>query len=148
MLHKLRNASHLSFRDWLFFIEAWFWLLVFDIGLRALPFPKLQTYTAQLATHPISSPEQTRKLLFSINNAVDHACYNHIYPMTCLRRSLVLQKMLSKRGIATELKIGVRKEAGQLSAHAWVEYQGKSLGEIERVNEQFSSEWETATFQK
>jgi hypothetical protein len=68
--------------------------------------------------------------------------------MTCLRRSLVLQKMLSKRGIATELKIGVRKEAGQLSAHAWVEYQGKSLGEIERVNEQFSSEWETATFQK
>jgi len=36
--------------------------------------------------------------------------------------------MLAHSGIATELKIGVRKEAGQLSAHAWLEYQGNTGG--------------------
>lgn len=138
LVHKLHNASQLSPQDWLFFIEAWFWLLIFDIRLRTQPFPKLQAYAAQLATHSSLSPEQTRKLLFSINNAVDHARYNHLYPMTCLRRSLALQKMLSERGISTELKIGVQKDAKQIIAHAWVEYQGKPVGEREHISEQFS----------
>jgi hypothetical protein len=40
--------------------------------------------------------------------------------MTCLRRSLALQKMLAQRGIVAELKIGVHKELDMLSAHAWV----------------------------
>jgi len=139
MLHKLRSASRLSPTDWLFFTQAWFWLLIFDLGLRTRPFPDLQAFAARLAKCPVPSPEQTESMIRVLKAAVDHARYNHLYPMTCLCRALTLQKLLSERGIAAELKIGVRKEAGQLSAHAWLEYQGKPLGEPERIKEQYAA---------
>ena len=43
---------------------------------------------------------------------------------TCLTRSLVLQWMLARRGVGTELKVGVRHEGGVLDAHAWLECGG------------------------
>lgn len=145
LLRKLHNAFRLSPKEWLFFIEAWFWLLIFDIGLRTQPFSDLQAYAACLASQPKNSPAQTRKLICALQTAIDHARYNHLYPMTCLRRALTLQKMLAQRGIASELKIGVRKEADQLSAHAWLEYQGKPLGESEQIVEKFVELMKAAT---
>jgi len=139
MLRKLRSASQLSREDWFLFFQAWFWLLVFDLGLRTQPFPRLQSYAGQLSARPTSSTEETENLIRKLRIAVDHARYNHLYPMTCLRRSLALQKMLAKRGISVELKIGVRKDEGQLSGHAWLEYQGKTIGEPEMITERFSA---------
>ena len=144
MLHKLRSASRLSPTDWLYFIQAWFWLLVFDLGLRTRPFPDLQAFAARLAKRPAPLPEQTESMIRALKAAVDHARYNHLYPMTCLRRAFTLQKLLAQCGIAAELKIGVRKEAGQLSAHAWLEYQGKPLGEPERITEQYAALMKTS----
>ena len=43
---------------------------------------------------------------------------------TCLTRSLVLQWVLARRGIVTELKVGVRNEGDGLHAHAWLECGG------------------------
>lgn len=43
---------------------------------------------------------------------------------TCLTRSLVLHRILARRGIATTLRIGVRNEGNGLQAHAWVECNG------------------------
>ena len=119
------------------FFQAWIWLLLFDIGLRTCPFPSLQTCAARLSTRSGPPPEQIEGLILALKTAVDHARYNHLYPMTCLRRSLALQKMLAQRGIVAELKIGVQKESGMLSAHAWVEYQGKPIGEPEKVMEHY-----------
>jgi hypothetical protein len=138
MLHKLRSASRLSPTDWLYFIQAWVWLLFFDLGLRTRPFPILQAFASRVGSHAAPPPEQPNDLILALKTAVDHARYNHLYPMTCLRRALTLQKMLSRRGLAAELKIGVRKQAGQLSAHAWLEYQGKPLGETEQITEQYA----------
>jgi len=49
--------------------------------------------------------------------------------MTCLRKALVLRRLLSRQGIAADLCIGVRREAGRLMAHAWLELDGVSLDE-------------------
>lgn len=46
---------------------------------------------------------------------------------TCLRQSLLLYWMLRRRGLAPELRLGVRRESGDLDAHAWVEVDGRSL---------------------
>jgi hypothetical protein len=43
---------------------------------------------------------------------------------TCLTRSLVLQWVLARRGIGTDLKVGVRNEGEGLQAHAWLECGG------------------------
>jgi len=48
--------------------------------------------------------------------------------------------MLARRGIASRLRIGVRKEsngAGGIVAHAWVEVDGVALGEPEAIAERF-----------
>lgn len=44
----------------------------------------------------------------------------------CLVRSLVLMRLLAKRGIAATLVIGARAEPDFL-AHAWVEYHGEPV---------------------
>lgn len=49
--------------------------------------------------------------------------------MHCLPHSLVLARMLRRRGIAAELRIGVAREPDRLLAHAWVEWEGRALGE-------------------
>ncbi len=51
------------------------------------------------------------------------------YRATCLRQSLALWLLLRRRGIPAELRIGVRKEGGDLQAHAWVEHQGATLAQ-------------------
>ncbi len=139
MFDKLRRASRLSLADWSLFIEAWVWLFLFDVGLRTRPFPELQAFAGRLAPGPAPSPEKAEKLLYGLRVAVDRARYNHLYPMTCLRRALALKKMLSGNGIPTELRIGIHRDGNQLSAHAWLEYQGRAVGETERITEKFSA---------
>jgi aryl-alcohol dehydrogenase-like predicted oxidoreductase len=52
----------------------------------------------------------------------------HVPGAGCLPRALALQWMLKRRGIAADIRLGVRTDAGTLSAHAWVECQGIALG--------------------
>lgn len=52
------------------------------------------------------------------------ACYPHA---TCLKKSLILLRLLRKRGIPAELRLGVRKVDGDFSAHAWIESAGRTL---------------------
>ena len=44
----------------------------------------------------------------------------------CLMRSLVLTRLLARRGVATQLVISVRPGA-RFAAHAWIEHQGAAL---------------------
>jgi hypothetical protein len=47
----------------------------------------------------------------------------------CLTRSLALQRILGRRGIASTLRLGVRKVGTKLEAHAWLERAGSALAE-------------------
>lgn len=48
---------------------------------------------------------------------------------TCLRQSVLLEYWLKRRGLAAEIKIGVRKEQDLFDAHAWVELNGIALAQ-------------------
>jgi hypothetical protein len=48
---------------------------------------------------------------------------------TCLRESLVLYVLLRRRGAAPRLCLGVKKDAGRLAAHAWIECAGLPTGD-------------------
>ena len=50
---------------------------------------------------------------------------------TCLERSLTLWWLLARKGVTTQLRIGARKSEGKFEAHAWVERNGKAIGEPE-----------------
>jgi hypothetical protein len=56
------------------------------------------------------------------------ARYGLVRP-TCLERSLALWWFLGREGIESSLRIGTRKTASGLEAHAWVEFGGNALDE-------------------
>jgi hypothetical protein len=58
---------------------------------------------------------------------------------TCLEESLTLWYLLRKQGIATSLRIGVRKENGKFEAHAWVEYGGKALDQDDAMHRHYTA---------
>lgn len=69
---------------------------------------------------------------------VKAAAYYTPLPVTCLPQSMVLQQLLRREGVETELRIGVRKAGGALDAHAWVEYQGRPVNDPSVVRERFT----------
>jgi hypothetical protein len=70
---------------------------------------------------------------------VDAAARRGLFRASCLPRSLTLQRLLQERGIASELRVGVRKHAGRLEAHAWIECHGAPLLESAQVHERFAA---------
>lgn len=67
--------------------------------------------------------------LAPLGRAVNAAGRISPFPSTCLSRSLVLMGWLARRGIASELRIGVQLQQGQLHAHAWLEHQGVPIND-------------------
>jgi hypothetical protein len=67
------------------------------------------------------------------------ACRYSPIPSTCLERSLALWWLLGRKGIATQLRIGVRKDAGKFAAHAWVERLGTAIGEPDATHLHYSA---------
>lgn len=63
--------------------------------------------------------------------AVHRAANWHPLRPNCLPRSLVLVRLLRRRGLAAELRIGVAKPGETLAAHAWVEHGGVALAETD-----------------
>jgi hypothetical protein len=49
---------------------------------------------------------------------------NLVFRTSCLEHSLVLCRLLRRRGMNPTLRIGARKEADRFEAHAWVEMAG------------------------
>ncbi len=62
--------------------------------------------------------------------AVTRAARYGVFRPQCLVRSLAIQRMLKRRGIAgSELRIGIRLENNRMLAHAWVELCGAVIGD-------------------
>lgn len=87
---------------------------------------------AALARRPSGTAEapqperESRQLALKLAWVV-HRTLNHLPGDTrCLTRSLVLIRILARRGIETKLVIGVRADDG-FAAHAWVELDGVPL---------------------
>jgi hypothetical protein len=122
-MRKVRTALGLSGRDWVLLAQAWGLLLLVDLALRLLPFTRVRDAAAKVRGRgPADRSEMER-----VQRIVGMAAGNHIYPMPCLRRALVVQWLLGRRGVKTDLRFGVRRGAGALNAHAWLEREGVPL---------------------
>lgn len=61
--------------------------------------------------------------------AVSRASAHGIYAGNCLSRSIVLARLLSARGLASEIHFGARTSEGRFEAHAWVTHGGVPLND-------------------
>jgi hypothetical protein len=136
---KLRAARTLSATERWTLCQAWALLLAVDVGLRTLPFPQVQRAIAGVQPSMSGESGQTQATIQRLQRLVSVAARNHLYPMTCLRRSLALQWLLRRRGIVTQLRLGVQKEERDLNAHAWLEYAGHPIAESPEALARFAS---------
>jgi hypothetical protein len=81
---------------------------------------------------------EARTLAERIARSVNIAARHGPYKATCLRKSLALLWLLRTRGVAAELRIGVRLNEGVLDAHAWVEHAGVPINGESDVAEEFA----------
>lgn len=64
--------------------------------------------------------------------------YGLVHP-SCLAKSLALWWLLGRDGIASDLRIGIRKENEKFEAHAWVERDGAALNEPEEHHRHYAA---------
>jgi hypothetical protein len=115
------------------YAQAWILLLVADLGLRTLPFARLDRWLT-----PTVRGEADEAAIGRLVWATAAAARHHLYPMRCLPQAFCLRRLLGRHGVAAELKIGVARADGALAAHAWVEREGRPVGESLAVEERFA----------
>jgi hypothetical protein len=115
-------------------VQAWLALLVIDLLLRVFPFEQARQVLVALFS---SFGQGDDRSLPRIAHLVDLAARHHIRPVRCLQRALVLQCLLSRHGLSTDLKIGIHKRSGNLHAHAWLEAAGIPFAENPQVRLHF-----------
>ena len=87
-----------------------------------------------VAPSPTPALDELTRLGYLVNSAA-----HHVLPAgNCLTRSLYLQWLLRRRGVPTDLRIGVQLSDGQLLAHAWVEYAGHPLNDAPDVADRYA----------
>lgn len=122
----IRRARGLSFPEWRLLALAWWGLLAADFCLRVLPFSRVERLFGSRRGSAELDPVLSDRLVRAVGRAA-----RHLYPARCLPRSLCLCWLLGRHGVAADLRIGVTKQRGGLTAHAWVEYQGRPIGDTE-----------------
>lgn len=110
---------------------------VFWLGLKVWGLPRFQ---ARLQRRPLTQPQAMPLAdIQALGALVNIAARHTLGPRTCLTRSLLLGWLLQRRGVQSQLRIGVRLTRGALEAHAWVECQGIPVNDRPDVGAQFAS---------
>lgn len=121
-MRKLAKFLGLTGSQRLIFLQALVMLPLVTAGVRMAGLRRIQALLAHASPRARGDAEEIARLVMA-------AARNGPCRASCLARSLALQWFLRRRGIDTQLRLGVRKQAGRLEAHAWLERQGLPLVE-------------------
>lgn len=142
MLRSLRRnlliARKLSVFDWLLLVDAWWGLWYFYLASKSTSFERLEERLKFIGSKK-TIPSDPLPYAWRVQKLVYLASRLHWLEMTCLVRACTLQRMLRRRGIPSELRIGMNRSGAAISAHAWVEVSGQAVGEPEDIGEKFRS---------
>jgi hypothetical protein len=119
-MNRLQKFNQLSRPEKLLFLQTILVLTSVTLGLRALPWLKLQGLLLKLANWHARSAVRRRVSLRSISRSI-RAASHYIPKATCLPQALTAQHLLIWNSYPADFQIGVAKAAnGKLEAHAWV----------------------------
>ena len=125
--------------------RAWFELPAVWLALRVLPArrllapPRHGTATPQPPADGVAAARAAARLVRAAGRVspFPSTCPSRSPgpPSTCLTRSIVLSRLLRRRGLAAEIRIGVRRGEGPFAAHAWVEVDGEAVSDDAGVSD-------------
>lgn len=140
-LGTFRRFAALQSEDRWLVLCAFAHLLAIDLGLRLFGYRRVATW----AVAPSKCDTVERHQLvhaWQYAHALELASNHHFVHARCLHRSLALHRWLHRRGLPSELQIGVKQTSGVLAAHAWVELAGQvvhdspaAIGEFTRLTD-------------
>jgi len=132
---ELTKFSQLTYRDQVLLLRAFFALAVCRVRLHAWGFQKLQRW----ATRPANGDTAVDRLIWAIEVASKKTL-----GASCLCRALALQRLLSRNGHESELRIGVEKNDNRFGAHAWLVYRDKVvIGSVQLEKYELLTAWRT-----
>ena len=135
-LVTLRSIARLSRQDLGALAEAVALIIPVEIGLRLMTLDRL---LARLSLTHAGRRQDTVSAgrLTPTRAAVLVERLGRLYPLkaTCLKKSLVLLRILRRRGFSAELRLGVRQVDGRFSSHAWIDCDGHPLLDEGHANE-------------
>ncbi len=82
-----------------------------------------------------TEPEHARAAAAEIRRITDGYAPRRV---NCLVEAIAVTRSLHRRGLAAELKLGVRTITGRLQSHAWVEYAGEPLTDEAGINRMYT----------
>lgn len=125
--HKLCS---LSFAELWLLIEAAAAVVAFDLALRLFSAKTCLTTLGGNANPHSSGHGVDRQRIAWLVEVADRYAPGR---SSCLRQAAALEWLLRRQGIATNLRIGVALEGGNLMAHSWLESEeGELLGLSDR----------------
>jgi len=141
MWARLRRFSALPRPAKGLFLRAVVLLPLLTVSLRVRGFGATQRFLQKFITPTKNSLPVTAvgSCAALTSRMVLAAARNSPVPSTCLERSLSLWWLLARQGIATQFRIGVRKDGKKLAAHAWVERDGVAIGEPEEQHSHYAA---------
>jgi hypothetical protein len=122
------------------FLRAFVLLPLVSISLKWRGFRRTKAFLERFIRGPHLSKNLNVPARIALTaRMVRAAGYYGIGHPNCLNLSLALWWLLARQGIASDLRVGVRKESEKLEAHAWVECGGVPLNEPELNHQQFAA---------
>ena len=142
MIRKLRQLSKLSLGELLVVFQLVLFALVLRGALAVFALPRIRAFLAYAADDrflrclPLF---QGQYEMTQLTRLADLTARGTRANGPCLIRSLLLFWLLKTRGEQVNLLIGVRKDGPVFNSHAWIESDGKILGENEHGPLQFAT---------
>jgi hypothetical protein len=132
MWKQIRRFSALERPARGLFLRASLLLPLISVSLQWRGFRKTKASLQHFLSVPYGSQNadaQARAVLTA--QMVRGAGHHGIGHPNCLKESLAIWWLLARQGIASDLRLGVRKDGEKIEAHAWVECGGAPLNDTE-----------------
>jgi hypothetical protein len=140
MWQELQRFSALERTTRGMFLRAAALLPLLAVSLRLCGFRKTQAFLQRFLSLPSGLPDTGASGCSELTaRMVRAAARRTVGRATCLEQSLALWWLLGRQGIASELRVGVRKNGEEFEAHAWVERDGAALNEPEAAHQHYAA---------
>jgi hypothetical protein len=140
MWEQIRRFSALERPAQGLFLRAAVLLPLITTSLEFRGFRKTKASLQRFLPLPCGSENPEARARAELTARMVRAAVHHgIGQPNCLEVSLALWWLLARQGIASDLRVGVRKDGEKFEAHAWVDCGGAALNEPEPRHQHFQA---------
>jgi hypothetical protein len=144
-MRRIAQLRALSLQEWWWLISAMVLLPFVAFTLWVVGFKRIKFLMSRFIMDDINlvTPDASEmEMARTISRMVAIAARHGLYSANCLKQSLVVWWLIVRRGIYSELCIGIElgQESGnEFGAHAWVECGGLNLTDPEGFQQKFQA---------